>query len=129
MQRSPAALARLGLRVDEPIRFRRIPNSRWVIGKVVGIEDDGSISLRDPDGSARSLRAEVVEVKRPGSRGRLRWCVVSDVAITWEQLELFEAAPAVEPVTGRRVRIKRDRPTLFDNWSDEPSTDDAHRTS
>lgn len=89
MQRSPAALARLGLRTGESIRFRRNSTSRWIVGKVVGIEADGSILLRDPDGSARSLRAEVVEIRRPGSRGRLRWCAVSDVAVTWEQLEMF----------------------------------------
>ena len=40
-------------------------------------------------GSARNLRPDVVEVKRPASRGRLRWQIVSDVAITWEQLELW----------------------------------------
>ena len=101
MQRSSAALARLGLRIGEPIRFRRNGTSRWVVGKVLGIEADGSILLRDPDGSARSLRAEVLEIRRPGSRGRLRWCVVSDVAVTWEQLEMFEADPSV--------------PTLFDH--------------
>ena len=91
MHRSPTALARLGLRMGEPIRFRRSNKGRWVVGKVSGIEADGSIALRDPDGSARSLRAEVVEIRRPGSRGRLRWCVVSDVAITWEQLEMFDS--------------------------------------
>jgi len=100
MQRSPAALARLGLRIGEPIRFRRNGSGRWVVGKVVGVEADGSILLRDPDGSARSLRAEVVEIRRPGSRGRLRWCVVSDVAVTWEQLEMFGPDPFA--------------PTLFD---------------
>ena len=115
MQRSPAALARLGLRHGEAIRFRRNGTGRWVVGKVLGIEDDGSIALRDPDGSARSLRAEVVEIRRPGSRGRLRWCVVSDVAVTWEQLELFEKPPDVDAPVGPRVRIRRDRPTLFDD--------------
>ena len=89
MQRSPASLARLGLRLGEPIRFRRHDRGRWVVGRVAGIAADGSITLRDPDGSARSLRADKVEVRRPGSRGRLRWCAVADVAITWEQLELF----------------------------------------
>jgi hypothetical protein len=93
MQRSPAALARLGLHTGELIRFRRNGTSRWVVGKVVGIEADGSILLRDPDGSARSLRAEIVEIRRPGSRGRLRWSVVSDVAVTWEQLEMFGNDP------------------------------------
>lgn len=90
MHRSPASLARLGLRMGEPIRFRRHDKGRWVVGRVAGIELDGSISLRDPDGSARSLRAERVEIRRPGSRGRLRWRVVSEVAVTWEQLEMFD---------------------------------------
>jgi hypothetical protein len=84
------ALDRLGLRAGEAIRFRRRDRGRWVVGRVVGIAPDGSITLRDPDGSARSLRADNVEIRRPGSRGRLRWCIVSEVAITWEQLELFD---------------------------------------
>ena len=53
MQRSPAALARLGLRLGEPIRFQQHGKGRWIIGKVEGIEDDGSIQLRDPNGAAR----------------------------------------------------------------------------
>lgn len=89
MQCSPASLARLGLRLGEPIRFRRHERGRWVVGRVAGMAPDGSITLRDPDGSARSLRPDRVEIKRPGSRGRLRWRIVSDVAVTWEQLEMF----------------------------------------
>lgn len=99
MHRSPASLARLGLRPGEPIRFRRHDRGRWIVGRVAGIAADGSVTLRDPDGSARSLRPERVEVRRPGSRGRLRWCVVSEVAITWEQLELFDTGP---PASGHR---------------------------
>lgn len=90
---SPASLARLGLRAGEPIRFRRNDRGRWIVGRVAGIAADGSINLRDPDGSARSLRPDRVEVTRPGSRGRLRWRPVSDVAITWEQLEMFTPSP------------------------------------
>jgi hypothetical protein len=56
---------------------------------MAGISPDGSIKLFDPDGSARNLRPDAVEVRRPGSRGRLRWQLVSEVAVTWEQLELF----------------------------------------
>ena len=93
MHRSPSTLARLGLRLGEPIRFRRNDKGRWIVGRVAGVASDGSVTLRDPDGSARSLRAERLEIRRPGSRGRLRWQVVSDVAITWEQLELFDDAP------------------------------------
>lgn len=94
MHTSPAALARLGLRHGEAIRFRRHDRGRWIVGRVAGIASDGSVTLRDPDGSARSLRPERVQIRRPGSRGRLRWRVLSDVAVTWEQLELFgEIAP------------------------------------
>ena len=93
MHRSPVTLERLGLRPGEPIRFRRHERGRWIVGRVVGVAVDGSVTLRDPDGSARSLRPERVEIRRPGSRGRLRWSVVSEVAVTWEQLELF--APSV----------------------------------
>jgi hypothetical protein len=88
---SPSALARLGLRIGEPIRFRRHENGRWITGRVSGIATDGSVNLRDPDGSARSIRAERVEIRRPGSRGRLRWRVVSEVAVTWQQLEIFNS--------------------------------------
>lgn len=114
MYRTPAALARLGLRAGEPIRFKRNDKGRYIVGKVEAVEVDGSVTLRDPDGSARSLRPERVEIRRPGSRGRLKWRVVSDVAITWEQLELFESAPEPDEPVGRHVTIKRSHPTLFD---------------
>jgi hypothetical protein len=114
MYRSTEALSRLGLRASEPIRFRRSDKGRPVIGRVEGIEIDGSVQIRDPDGSARSLRPERVEIRRPGPMGRLRWQFVSDVAITWEQLELFETPPPPKHPPGRRVVIRRDHPTLFD---------------
>lgn len=82
-------LLAIGLRLGEPIRFRRHEGGRWLVGKVLRVEPDGSITLHDPDGAARSLRPECVMVRRPGSRGRLVWKTVSDVAVTWEQLELF----------------------------------------
>jgi hypothetical protein len=86
----PELLRRLGLHRGEPIRFRRHGGGRWVVGAIAGVGADGSITLRDPDGNARSLRPEHLEVLRPGPRGRLRWSVVSDVAVTWEQLSLWE---------------------------------------
>lgn len=82
-------LLAVGLRLGEPIRFRRHDGGRWAVGRVLRIEPDGSITLHDPDGAARSLRPETVQVRRPGTRGRLVWRVVSEVALTWEQLELF----------------------------------------
>lgn len=82
-------LTAVGLRLAEPIRFRRAEGGRWIVGKVVRIEPDGSITLHDPDGAARSLRPERVQVRRPGSRGRLAWRTVSECSVTWEQLDLF----------------------------------------
>lgn len=79
----------VGLRLGEPVRFRRVDGGRWLVGKVARVEPDGSITLHDPDGAARSQRPERVMVLRPGARGRLVWKTVSDVAMTWEQLELF----------------------------------------
>lgn len=85
----PFVLERLGLRAGESIRFRRQGHGRWVEGRMAGISADGSIKLYDPDGAARNLRPDAVEVRRPGNKGRLRWQLVSDVAVTWEQLALF----------------------------------------
>lgn len=87
---SERTLNAVGLRLGEQIRFRRNGAGRWLVGKVARIEPDGSITLHDPDGAARSLRPERVQVRRPGTRGRLVWKTVSDVAVTWEQLDLFE---------------------------------------
>lgn len=82
-------LTAVGLRLGEPIRFRRTDGGRWIVGKVTRMEPDGSITLHDPDGAARSLRPERVQVRRPGARGRLVWKPVSECAVTWEQLDLF----------------------------------------
>ncbi len=85
----PQVLERLGLRIGEPIRFRRAGTGRWIVGRVAGISPDGSVKLFDPEGAARNHRPETVEVRRPGARGRLVWQPVSEVATTWEQLELW----------------------------------------
>lgn len=82
-------LRRLGLRSGEPVRFRRADRARWQEGRISWVERDGSITVHDSDGAARSLRPERLEVKRPGRRGRLAWRAVPDIAVTWEQLTLF----------------------------------------
>ena len=84
-----ATIHRLGLKPGEPVRFRRGETGRWYTGKMSGLAVDGRITVYDANGNARSLRPERVEVRRPGGRGRLTWQTVSDVAITWEQLQLF----------------------------------------
>jgi hypothetical protein len=86
---TPDTLLRIGLRAGEPVRFRRTDGGRWYSGKMGTVAADGSITLYDAQGAARSLRPERVEVRRPGGRGRLTWQRVDTVAITWEQLQLF----------------------------------------
>jgi hypothetical protein len=90
-------LAHLRLTAGEPVRFRKVEGGRWLPGKMSGVAADGSITIHDANGAARSLRPERVEVRRPGGRGRLTWQRVSDVAITWEQLELWRDSPASKP--------------------------------
>lgn len=82
-------LRRLGLRAGEEVRFRRADRGRWQEGRVSWVERDGSITVHDSHGAARSLRPERLEVRRPGRRGRLTWRPVTEVAVTWEQLTLF----------------------------------------
>ena len=89
-------LAHLRLTAGEPVRFRKLDSGRWLPGKMSGVAADGSITIHDTNGAARSLRPERVEVRRPGGRGRLTWQKVSDVAITWEQLALWGDAPALK---------------------------------
>lgn len=84
-----STLARIGLRAGEDVRFRRAEGRRWEVGRVARVEPDGSITLFDSDGGARSLRPEVLMVRRPGARGRRVWRTISEVAVTWEQLNLF----------------------------------------
>ena len=82
-------LAAIGLRPGESARFRRNDGGRWIEGRLTRVEVDGSVTLHDRDGAARSLRPERVQVRRPGAHGRLTWRFVNEVATTWEQLELF----------------------------------------
>jgi hypothetical protein len=86
---SPDALHHLGLRADEPVRFVKPTGGRRMHGRIAGIAADGSITVFDRDGAARSLRPDRVEVRRPGASGRLTWRLISEVTVTWEQLELW----------------------------------------
>ena len=95
-------LAQLRLTSGEPVRFRKADGGRWLPGRMSGVAVDGSITIHDANGAARSLRPERVEVRRPGGRGRLTWQLVSDVAITWEQLALW-GDPPVSNAARRRT--------------------------
>ena len=65
-----ATLNKLGLKTGKPVRFRRGEAGRWYTGKMSGVAVDGSITVFDSNGNARSLRPERVEVRRPGTRNR-----------------------------------------------------------
>ncbi|MFM7125238.1 MAG: hypothetical protein ACKOYO_00040 [Actinomycetota bacterium] len=82
-------LHHLGLVPGEEVRFRRADRGRWQLGRISCVERDGSITVHDSHGAARSLRPERMEVRRPGPRRRLVWQPVTEVAVTWEQLTLF----------------------------------------
>ena len=84
-----AVLHSIGLTAGEEVRFRRADRGRWQTGRIAYVERDGSITVHDAHGAARSLRPEHLEVKRPGKRKKLTWQAVTDVAVTWEQLTLF----------------------------------------
>lgn len=90
------ALAALGLRTGEAVRFRThvgddgAPSkARWHSGALAGVEPDGSLRIHDAKGATRSIRAEQVEVRREGRRGALRWRPVPDVIAEAEQLHLW----------------------------------------
>ncbi|MDA2946130.1 MAG: hypothetical protein O2925_04075 [Actinomycetota bacterium] len=83
-------LALIGLRTGELARFRRVDRTRWVNGRIVSVSGDGSILLRDSDGSARSIRLADLEVRRPDHRGRLTWMNGSLLPETSVQLDLFD---------------------------------------
>ena len=82
-------LEQLGVHHGEAVRFRKHDGGRWLPGRMHAVAADGSFTIYDADGAARSLRPERLEVRRPGRRGRLTWQVLSEVALTWEQLELW----------------------------------------
>jgi hypothetical protein len=82
-------LVLVGLHKGEAVRFRRVDAAHWTHGHIAAMATDGSITLHDGNGSARSLRPERLEVRRPGRRGHLVWRNVAEVALTWEQLCLW----------------------------------------
>ena len=82
-------LAAFGLRAGESVRFRRGARGRWHVGRLERIERDGSIGVRDDEGAARALRAELVEVAVTGPKGASRWEPLIDRMTRGDQLELF----------------------------------------
>ena len=79
----------LGLGAGERVRFKRVDRRRWQDGVVIGVERDGSLAVRDPDGAFRAIPLDRVEVRVGSRRGRPRWELLVDRLARTEQLRLF----------------------------------------
>ena len=96
---SPAELAEselraIGIHRGEPIRFKKSEDAaRWSLGRIHSVERDGSITVHDSNGAARSLKPERIEIQRRNARGRINWLNLSEFLNSERQLTLF--APVV----------------------------------
>lgn len=82
-------LRSLGLRPGSEIRFRRQAGERWLPGRVMGREADGSVDLRDARGRSRAIPIDQIEVAERGPRGGRVWTPLVEVMARTEQLDLF----------------------------------------
>lgn len=79
----------LGLKVGEPVRWRRRDGGHWRDGVVIGREADGSIAVRDAQGAWRSITVDRLEAQVQGRRGAVRWEPLAVRAARPEQLDLW----------------------------------------
>jgi hypothetical protein len=86
---SESALAELGLRRGDPVRFRRQATERWKEAVVTQRERDGSLGLRDGKGAARAIAIDLIEVRIAGPRGGTQWVPLEEWAERTEQLRLI----------------------------------------
>jgi hypothetical protein len=84
-----AGLDILGLSPGDSVRWRTAGGGRWQNGRVSKRERDGSISVVDARGAARSLAVERLEVQCPGPRGGPGWEPLAERAARCEQLRLL----------------------------------------
>jgi hypothetical protein len=84
-----AALAALGLRPGDRVRFRRRDAGRWQEGAVERVERDGSVGLRDAKGAARALPVDRLEVRTNGPRGAVTWEPLPERVARTEQMRLL----------------------------------------
>lgn len=91
---TPAALAEsalleVGLRPGDRVRYRKKDGGAWQEARVERRERDGSIGVRDGNGSARAIPLERLEVRGSGRRGGVVWESVADRAGRDEQLGIW----------------------------------------
>ena len=84
-----AGLDELGIRPGDRVRWRPREGARWLEGTVTGRERDGSVGVRDPQGRARALPVDRLEVAATGRRGARTWERLAERAARTEQLDLF----------------------------------------
>jgi len=84
-----SALAALGLRPGDRVRFRRREGGRWHEATVERLERDGSVGLRDERGAARSIPLDRLEVRTTGPRGATTWEPGPERAARTEQMRLL----------------------------------------
>ena len=85
-----AELRAVGLHRGEPIRFKKSDDAaRWSNGRIHAIERDGSVTVHDANGAARSLRPERIEIQRRNARGRIAWHPLAEFLESERQLTLF----------------------------------------
>lgn len=82
-------LRSLGIVPGAEIRFRRQDGERWMPGRVMGREADGSIDLRDARGRSRAIPVDRIEVAERGPRGGRVWTPLTAIVERTEQLDLF----------------------------------------
>jgi biotin-(acetyl-CoA carboxylase) ligase len=88
-QLATAALDAWGLHLGDRVRFQRADGGRWQELTITGIGSDGSITLRDSKGAARSIAPDRLEVRTSGTRRSSVWRPVADHARTAQQRSLF----------------------------------------
>lgn len=95
----PVDLRRLGLAAGDRVRWRDRRSSRWREGRVIGIERDGSVGVRDARGASRALRVDRLEVRDRGPRGGVVWEPLPERVARTEQLGLWRDEETEAPPT------------------------------
>lgn len=68
-----------GLKTGMQVRFRHQVEQTWDLGKVIGIERDGSIGLIDDyNGGSRAIHAHLIQRQIKGPRGGKKWIPIID---------------------------------------------------
>lgn len=89
MKDAGGGLAVLGLAVGDAVRWRSVGGTRWFAGRATGRERDGSVSVVDSRGLARSLPVDRLEVACRGPRGGRGWEPLTERVSRTEQLRLL----------------------------------------